>query len=348
MLSAVETGHRKSSGHAHAKWKPAASYLTIPKLKIPRQLVTCDGPKDEIAELVSGLSERVDLSDVLARHHIANVVMVESVRKWLGQFMVPEIDHHLEADITLYPLKRNLKYSQYHEDDDDIFPKEDWILCFELTNIDYHTFVITKEIEKYEALHPGLGQFLLSAIDRTPFDLATPSFMLYFIRSAFWGGMKNEREFARDYLGIEDDDDEEMDDIINSMPVTYRDLTGNFPKWALRPKKRYKGIVPPEIAKIVEIADRNYSFKHSIGPYINLPGVLVWDDAGDYWEKTFVQADTDAMESSNESKFGCRYWTLSLKNKQELQENFAEIENFISGFYQLLQAIYKIKQMVSK
>lgn len=311
---------------------------------MPQRFVTCQGPQNEIAVLVSELSKRVDLSGVLEENHIANAVMLESVRKWLGQFMTPEIDHLLKANITLYPIKRDLRYSPYHEDE--IFPENDWILLFDFSIIDYYTFVITRQIERYESLYPGLGQFLLRTIDRTPFGLATPSGILNFIRTFFWGDMKNENEYAEEYLGIDKDNIEELNYVIDSLPVRYKQLTDNFPKWALHPRKSYKGFIPPEVAKIVEIADRNYPAEHMIYPYSNLPSILIWDDTGDYWEKSFIQSETEAMEASCDIHFGGMYWPLPLNNPRKLHEVFTEIECFISGFYQLLQAIYQIKLKV--
>lgn len=311
--------------------------MTIPKLKLPGRNITRCGKTEDIASLLSELSCRVELDDVLAHHTIPNVALLESIRKWSGQFIIPEIDALIDADISVSPERPNTDYDVF----DGQFQEGDWILLFRMESVDYHEFDITEPLKRYEASRPGLGQSLLRAIDRTPYEIATPSYMLNYIRYYCWGGMENEREYATDYIG--EDDPEEIESFINGIPAKRSELEEAVPAWALFPKKGYKGEIPPEIQEILRLSQKRPRYKHMVYPYGNMPGILLWEDSANLWERTLMQVEEDAMNAGDDLQIGGRYWPLPLNDPAKLQEVFDEIENYIAGFYQLLQAIRNLK-----
>ena len=178
---------------------PAAAHLTVPKLRIPLTSVVEQGPETEVASLLTELSHRVDLSDILKRNHIANNALAESFRKWLNEFISPDVDRLLDLTVTLYPVQRKWYHNEYEVDG--TLPKEDWIFQISMNHVDYYNFDISAQITGYEANNPGLGQYLLRTIDRCPYELGTPSYLFSIIRYFFWGDMENEWEFARELYG---------------------------------------------------------------------------------------------------------------------------------------------------
>ncbi len=339
MLQTVDTRAAGHAGHS-AVFRKSAPYLTLPALKIPKREVVSSGDEQEISILLSELSRRVDLEGVLAQNHIAHAVLKNSVREWLGQFVIPEIDALIEADVTLFPEQKEMGHYEYEYDG--IFPEGDWVLLFDMRHVDYHTFDITRQVKMYEEHSPGLGQLLLRAIDRTPYEVATPSYMYSYIRYAMWGDMDNERDYISDCLGV--DDEEEIEYILGNMPVTRERLFEQIPAWALKPSDDYAGRIPAEIAKIIEISKEQKGPLRYIHPYANMPAFMLWEDSANIWEETLSAVERDCMEAGNDLRVAGKYWTFSLKNMKELQGVFAEIENHISGFYRLLQALHRIKK----
>ena len=338
MLQQVNKRHTKHANNPAGVGKTAASHLTIPKLKFPRKEVRSQGNHEDIAILVSELSRRLRLDDILAEHHIPGEVLELSFRKWFSRFIIPEIDALIDTNVTFFPIER----TWYNNDDyGDVFPENGWIFLFSLNTVNYETFDISSQVCDYEKRIPGLGQYLLQAIDLTPYELATPAYMKSIISYTFWNGLDDEKEYAEDFAG--EDKDEYMD-ILGSVGIRLDDLETNIPAWALKPQRRHMETISDEIAEIKALASVVGEFEHMIFPYGNLPAIMLWEEKHDMWYKTLLSAETDAMEAGTDMQFNGRYWPMPLDNPRQLHEVFNEIEAYIGGFYKVLQAIYNIKK----
>ena len=320
---------------------PAAAHLTVPKLRIPLTSVVEQGPETEVASLLTELSHRVDLSDILKRNHIANNALAESFRKWLNEFISPDVDRLLDLTVTLYPVQRKWYHNEYEVDG--TLPKEDWIFQISMNHVDYYNFDISAQIAGYEANNPGLGQYLLRTIDRCPYELGTPSYLFSIIRYFFWGDMENEWEFARELYG---DCLSDLKCVLRDIPVRRKELERKFPQWALFPKQERKRNIPSEIRALAKIAGRKPRFKHMVFPRSNLPGILLWEDSGDLWERSLGHIEEDVMNAGEDIQFNGAYWSLPLNDPAKLQEVFSEIEVYVKDFHDLLQAVLNIKRNV--
>ncbi len=342
MLQQIHKRRTRCAVGATGLGTTAAAHLTIPKLKFPVRKVRSEGDPEEIAAIISELSRRLRLDDILANHHIPSEALEQSFRKWFSGFIVPEIDALIDADVTFFPVGRDWDCDDEYGD---AFPENGWVFLFTLLSVDYETFDITRQVCEYEKRVPGLGQYLLQMIDQTPYEFATPAYMKSIISYFLWNGLDDEKEFAEDYSG---GDEEEYQAILESVPVKLEDLENNIPAWALVPREICPAEIPAEIAVIKTFAPETEQFKHMVYPYNNLPAILLWEEKRDLWYDTLVGAETDAMEAGVDIRFCGRYWPMPLDNPHLLQEVFDEIEAYVSGFYKVLQAIYNIKKMVTK
>ena len=81
-------------------------------------------------------------------------------------------------------------------------------------------------------------------------------------------------------------------------------------------------------------------------PRSNLPGILLWEDSGDLWERSLGHIEEDVMNAGEDIQFNGAYWSLPLNDPAKLQEVFSEIEVYVKDFHDLLQAVLNIKRNV--
>ena len=308
----------------------AAAYLKAPPDLDPRwrEISSVSDMAFSYLHLLNRLSNRTDISGLLAQSRSLPETLELAFRQWFGDIYPKILFQYFKPETSIY----------LHPDD----PEQDNRRFLKITvsnaYINWDDFEISRETERAEELWPGTGISVLKALSDLPFRhyLWTPENIMFFVREHFWLGYDTEREFMEaenpDWLEHNADD--------SPYPFSDKDLE-YLTRWDKHtPSSKSVHPMGEEIIRVCKWIMGNNMDSGAYGT--TFPESILWSDEKNVISNILEEYELEKQEDENAVLHaGGTQWNFSDVTK--IDTNLDQIELYVREKEALTNAIINFK-----
>ena len=307
----------------------AAAYLKAPPDLDPRwrEISSVSDMSFSYLNLLSRLSHRTDISELLKQSRSLSETLELAFRQWFGDIYPKTLFRYFKPETAIY----------LYPDD----PEEDNRRYLKITvsnaYINWDDFDISREIERAEELWPGTGISVLKALSDLPFRhfLWTPENIMFFVREHFWLGYDTEREF----MEAENPDWQDQDPDDSPYPFSDKDL-----EYLVRWDKRTPAskTVHPAGEEIIQVCNWIMGNNMDSGAYgTTFPESILWSNEENVIGNILEEYELEKQEENTVLHAGGTQWDFSDVTK--IDQNLDQIELYVREKEALTNAIINFK-----